>query len=45
MRDWVEITAKISISYNKLYRSKGPVLRPISIKAAEPVVPEVATFN
>jgi uncharacterized repeat protein (TIGR03943 family) len=45
MRDWVEITAKISISYSKLYRSKGPVLKPISIKPAEPAVPEVASFN
>ena len=45
MRDWVEITAKISISYSKLYRSKGPVLKSISIKPTSPAVPEVATFN
>lgn len=44
MRDWVTVEGKIAITYHKLYGSKGPVLKPISITPATPADPEVATF-
>ena len=34
-RDWVEVTAKISIRYHKLYGSRGPVLTATSVTPAE----------
>lgn len=41
---WVTVTAKISIEYNKIYKSKGPVLKVIStVPATEPEQP-VVTF-
>jgi hypothetical protein len=44
MRDWVAVTARISMAYSKLYQTKGPVLKPISIERSTPADPEVATF-
>lgn len=42
--EWVTVTAKISIEYNKIYKSKGPVLKIISVEpATEPEQP-VVTF-
>ena len=43
-RDWLQITATISLEYSRIYRGKGPVLR--LIEASPTVKPEreVATF-
>lgn len=43
-RDWITLTATLSWEYNKLYRSKGPVLTAKNIEPAEPPEQEVATF-
>lgn len=43
-RDWITLTATLSWEYNKLYRSKGPVLTTKNIEPAEPPEQEVATF-
>ncbi len=42
--DWVNITAKIEIKFNKLYRGKGPVLSALEIVSAEKPTNPVATF-
>ena len=34
-RDWVDVTAKISIRYHKLYGGRGPVLSAVSVTPAE----------
>ena len=42
--DWIMLTAKISIEFNKMYKGKGPVLKVIDIaKTTAPEQP-VATF-
>ena len=45
-KDWVMLTARLEIEYHKLYRSKGPVLKVISVEKTEPLPPEeqLATF-
>jgi uncharacterized repeat protein (TIGR03943 family) len=44
-RDWVMVTAKIAAEKHSLYKGElGPVLTAISVEAAEPAVPDVATF-
>lgn len=43
-RDWILITAKISIEYHKLYDGEGPVLTAIDVKLAEQPEQPVATF-
>lgn len=43
-RDWVMLTAKISIEFHKAYGTKGPVLTAISVEPAEKPEEEVATF-
>ena len=43
-RDWVLLTAKISIAYHKAYGTKGPVLTAVSVEPAEKPEEEVATF-
>lgn len=42
--DWVEVTAKIRVEYEKAYGEKGPVLHCKSVKPCEPCSPQVATF-
>lgn len=42
--EWVTVTAKISIEYNKIYKSKGPVLKVISVEPAEKPEQPVVTF-
>lgn len=42
--DWVNITAKIEMKFNKLYRGKGPVLSAFEITSAEKPENPVATF-
>lgn len=44
MRDWVTVTAKISIEYDKIYDGEGPVLKASTIDYAEPPEQELATF-
>ncbi len=41
---WINITAKISIEYNKIYKSKGPVLKVISVSPATQPEQPVVTF-
>ena len=43
-RDWIWITAKITIGYHKLYGSDGPLLEALDIQPAEPPEQPVATF-
>jgi len=43
-RDWITVTAKISIRYHKLYKEMGPVLTAISIEPAEKAQQDVVTF-
>lgn len=43
-RDWVLLTAKISVEYHKAYGTKGPVLTAIAVEHAEKPEEEVATF-
>lgn len=42
--NWITITAKISIEYNKIYKSKGPVLKVISVETAKEPEQPVVTF-
>ncbi len=43
-RDWVTVTAKLVLEYNKIYRGKGPVLEMISCDYTKKPAQEVATF-
>ena len=44
-REWVMVTASISAEKHKLYQNElGPVLTAISVEAAQPADPDVATF-
>ncbi len=43
-RDWVILTAKICIEYDKIYGEKGPVLKASALDYAEPPEQELATF-
>ncbi len=43
-RDWLVLTAKFVVDYNKLYGGKGPILEFISAEAATAPDPEIATF-
>ena len=43
-RDWVTLTAKISIVYDKIYGEEGPVLKASALDYAEPPEQEIATF-
>lgn len=44
LRDWVTLTAKISIEYDKIYDDVGPVLKASALEYAEPPEQELATF-
>ena len=44
LRDWVILTAKISIEYDKIYDDEGPVLKASALDYAEPPEQELATF-
>ncbi len=41
---WVKLTARVDITYDKIYRGVGPVLRATSIEFCEPLEEELATF-
>ena len=43
-RDWVKITARIDIEYDKIYGQEGPVLKASALDYCEPPVEELATF-
>ena len=43
-RDWIMLTAKISIKKHRAYTAPGPVLTLIDMAATSPADPEVATF-
>ena len=43
-RDWVLLTAKITVRAHEAYDRVGPVLTAIDVSAAEPAAEEVATF-
>ena len=43
-RDWVEVTAKLSLRYHKMYKEMGPVLTAISVVPAEKAEQDVVTF-
>ncbi|MBQ9106915.1 MAG: GTPase [Clostridia bacterium] len=42
--DWLMITGKLSVEYNKLYGQKGPVIKVMSAQKAEAPEEAVATF-
>ena len=42
--DWITLTAKIEIKFNRLYRGKGPVLKVEKLEKAEKPANPVATF-
>ena len=44
LRDWVVITAKISIGSHKIYGRKGPVLTVLDLAHSSKPEEEVATF-
>lgn len=43
-RDWVTLTAKVSIEYDKIYDGVGPVLKASALEYAAPPEQELATF-
>ncbi len=43
-RDWVTLTARISVEYDKIYDGEGPVLKASALDYAEPPEQELATF-
>lgn len=43
-RDWIILTAGISMEYHELYKKSGPVLHVLDIKKAEKPEQEIATF-
>ncbi len=43
-RDWIILTARISIEYHELYKKPGPVLHVLSIEKSSQPEQEVATF-
>ena len=44
VRDWVSVTAKVSVKYHAIYRGVGPILTATRVDPAVPPVQEVATF-
>lgn len=43
-RDWIWVTAKISLRYHKMYKEIGPVLTALEIAPAEKAAEDVVTF-
>ncbi len=43
-RDWLEVTGRIKIEYDKIYGQKGPVLKADSLEFCEKPTEELATF-
>lgn len=44
IRDWIIVTAKISIEYNKMYGEKGPILKVIALEKSTQPEQQVVTF-
>ncbi len=44
LRDWVWVTAKVSVRYHKMYKAMGPVLTALEVTPAEKAQEEVVTF-
>ncbi len=44
VRDWIIVTAKISIEYNKMYNGKGPVLKVLELEKSTQPEQQVVTF-
>lgn len=46
-KDWLDVTAKVGMEYNAVYKSQGPVLSAIKIQRADPLPEDevVATYN
>ena len=43
-RDWVDVTARVSVEERPAYQGKGPVLNVLSLSPAEPANPDVVSF-
>ena len=43
-RDWIEVTARMSVEKHKAYKGKGPVMNVLSIAPCEKPAQEVVTF-
>ncbi len=43
-RNWVMVTATVSVKYHALYHGTGPILTALSVEPAEAPLQEVATF-
>ena len=43
-RDWVNVTAKVSLRYHKMYKEMGPVLTALEVTPAEKPLEDVVTF-
>lgn len=43
-RDWVRLTAKLSVAYHSVYGQRGPVLTAVAVEPAEKPAEEVAAF-
>lgn len=43
-KDWITITARVSIKFSPVYEKRGPVLQVLSVEPAEAPEQEVATF-
>jgi G3E family GTPase len=43
-REWVEVTAKISLRYHKMYKDMGPILTALEVTPAEKPQEDVVTF-
>ena len=42
--DWVELTARMSVEERVPYQGQGPVMNVLSIRPAEPAVPDIVNF-
>lgn len=43
-RDWVDVTARVSVEERPAYQGKGPVLNVLSLSPAAPADPDVVSF-
>ena len=43
-RDWISVTGRLVLEYNKIYQGKGPVLYMERCEPAKKPAQEVATF-
>ena len=44
-REWVMVTATVSVRFHALYKGVGPILTAVSVTEAEAPEQEVATFR